>query len=147
MIGVDACGPLSDILASLGFTTMPKRERYLFVCTNRRPDGHPKGSCAGQGSEELLQHLKGSVAAAKLALTARPCGASCLDLCWEGPVVGVMPDMVFWGRVSKDDVPAIVEALKSEASVEGCEALKHKVLRGAQFDDPGQLTTIGLKKG
>lgn len=125
---------------------MPKRERYLFVCTNRRPEGHPKGSCAAHGAEELLQQLKGAVAAEKLSMSARPCGSSCLDVCWEGPVVAVMPDMVFWGKVSKEDIPAIVEALKSDLSVDSAEKMKHKVLSGAQFDDPA-LVNISLKKG
>ncbi|MEI8258225.1 MAG: hypothetical protein WCJ30_21310, partial [Deltaproteobacteria bacterium] len=37
---------------------MPKRDRYVFVCTNRRPDDSPKGSCAQKGSEALLKALK-----------------------------------------------------------------------------------------
>ena len=39
---------------------MPHRERYLFVCINRRPDDNPKGSCAQKGSEELVKKLKAS---------------------------------------------------------------------------------------
>ena len=37
---------------------MPHRDRYLFVCTNRREEGNPKGSCAQKGSEELIKALK-----------------------------------------------------------------------------------------
>ena len=37
---------------------MPQRRRYLFVCTNRRPDDNPKGSCAAKGSEEVQKALK-----------------------------------------------------------------------------------------
>ena len=37
---------------------MPHRERYLFICTNRREEGNPKGSCAQKGSEELVKALK-----------------------------------------------------------------------------------------
>ena len=40
---------------------MPSRERFLFVCTNRRADDHAKGSCAARGSEELLKELKGEL--------------------------------------------------------------------------------------
>jgi (2Fe-2S) ferredoxin len=126
---------------------MPKRDRYLFVCTNRRPDGNPKGSCAASGSEELLVALKAGVVSAKLAASARPCGASCLDVCWEGPVVAVMPDNVFLGKVTKEDVAAIIEALKDTArSVADFPALASKIIAKEQFDDPA-LVKLSLKKG
>jgi (2Fe-2S) ferredoxin len=126
---------------------MPKRERYLFVCTNRRPDGNPKGSCAQSGSEELLVAMKSAFVAKKLHVVARPCGSACLDVCWEGPVVAVMPDNVFLGRVSKEDIPAIVEAISTPGmSVQTHPALTAKVLAAAQFDDPA-LVQLGSKKG
>ncbi|MCC6648263.1 MAG: (2Fe-2S) ferredoxin domain-containing protein [Polyangiaceae bacterium] len=91
---------------------MPLRQRYLFVCVNRRPDDAPKGSCAARGSEALHAALKSATAARGLARTvARPCTSSCLDVCTQGPVVLVEPDQVFLGRVTEADVPAIVDAL------------------------------------
>lgn len=126
---------------------MPKRDRYLFVCTNRRPDGNPKGSCAQSGSEELLAALKAAVVTSKLQASARPCGASCLDVCWEGPVVAIMPDDVFLGRVTKEDIPAIVEALANkEAKVSEHPKLRDKALDRSKFDDPA-LVQISAKKG
>lgn len=126
---------------------MPKRDRYLFVCTNRRPEGNPKGSCAQSGSEELLAAMKSAIAAKKLHWVARPCGSTCLDVCWEGPVVAVMPDNVFLGRVSKEDIPAIVEAISTPGmSVVTHPALSSKVLQADQFDDPA-LVSLGANKG
>ncbi len=56
--------------------------------------------------------LKSELAARGLALTeARACTSSCVDACWAGPIVTVAPDGVFYGRVTVDDVPEIVEAL------------------------------------
>lgn len=125
---------------------MPKRERYLFVCTNRRPDGNPKGSCAQSGSEELLVALKSALVAKKLHTVARPCGSACLDVCWEAPVIAVMPDNVFLGKVSKDDIPAIVEVLSTPGmSVQSHPALASKVLGAGQFDDPA-LVKLQAKK-
>ena len=40
---------------------MPHRDRYLFVCTNRRADDNPKGSCAQKGSEEVVKALKAAL--------------------------------------------------------------------------------------
>ena len=33
-------------------------EAHVFVCTNRRPDGHKRGSCAADGSEKLRDYMK-----------------------------------------------------------------------------------------
>ena len=40
-------------------------QRYLFVCINRRPDGHPKGSCAEKGSEALVRPTQGGARQAR----------------------------------------------------------------------------------
>lgn len=91
---------------------MAQRHRYLFVCTNRRPEGAPKGSCAARGSEEVHQALKAGIAKRGLAqLEARACSSSCLDACTSGVTILVEPDHLFLGHVTPADVPAIVEGL------------------------------------
>jgi (2Fe-2S) ferredoxin len=98
---------------------MPQRERYLFVCTNRRADDHIKGSCDAKGSEEVRQALKEQLAARGLAqVEARVCAASCLDQCSSGVTVLVEPDHFFYGRVTVADVPEIVAAIASGQRVE-----------------------------
>jgi (2Fe-2S) ferredoxin len=98
---------------------VPQRKRYLFVCTNRRPDVAPKGSCAARGSVEVHAALKAELASRGLAKTeARACTSSCTDACWAGPIIAVEPDGFFYGRVTVADVPAIVDALASGARVE-----------------------------
>jgi (2Fe-2S) ferredoxin len=90
---------------------MPSRERFLFVCTNRRPDDHAKGSCAARGSEELLKELKGELLRRKLADRFRACGSSCLDACEYGAAVVLEPEHVILSGATVEDVPAIVDAL------------------------------------
>jgi (2Fe-2S) ferredoxin len=98
---------------------VPQRKRYLFVCVNRRTPGTPKGSCATRGSEALLADLKAAIAARGLAKTeVRACTASCLDVCWAGPAIAVEPDGFFYGRVTAEDIPEIVEALATGGRVE-----------------------------
>lgn len=98
---------------------MPQRKRYLFVCINRRPEGVPKGSCAARGSVEIHAALKAELAARGLAKTeVRACTSSCLDVCWAGPTIAVEPDGYFYGRVTLDDVPAIVDALATGGRVD-----------------------------
>jgi (2Fe-2S) ferredoxin len=90
---------------------MPFRRRYLFVCTNRRADGHPKGSCAEKGSEEVVVRLKEAFARRGINKDlVRACSSSCLDLCETGIAVLQEPDHVAYGNVTLDDVEAIADA-------------------------------------
>ncbi len=85
----------------------PPYARHVFVCTNRRPDGSPKGCCASKGSEELRLELKKAVDAAGLK-GLRINAAGCLDACERGVTVVVYPEGVWYGGVTKDDLPELV---------------------------------------
>jgi len=98
---------------------MPQRRRYLFVCTNRRPDDNPKGSCAAKGSAAVYDALQSQLFERNLAkVEARACTASCLDQCATGVSILVEPDHFFYGRVTVEDVPDIVDALATGGRVE-----------------------------
>ncbi len=97
---------------------MPHRDRYLFVCTNRRPDDNPKGSCAQKGSEEIANRLKAALFARGAAKRVRACTSGCLDLCELGVSIVVEPDHVAYGRVTIDDVDEIAEAAAKGSIVE-----------------------------
>lgn len=90
---------------------MPLRQRYLFVCINRRPEGHPKGSCAEKGSEEVVARLKEALAKRGVAKdVVRACSSSCLDMCETGVSVLQEPEHVAYGHVRLEDVDAIADA-------------------------------------
>lgn len=97
---------------------MPHRQRYLFVCTNRREEGHPKGSCAQRGSEDIVKRLKAALLEKGVAKTVRACSASCLDMCETGVSIVVEPDHVVYGAVKLEDVDAIAEAASKGEIVE-----------------------------
>lgn len=98
---------------------MPQRERYLFVCTNRRADEDEKGSCIARGAEAVHRALKEQLKERGLSqLRARVCTSSCLDQCASGVTILVEPDHFFYGRVTEADVPAIVAALEDGRRVE-----------------------------
>ncbi len=110
---------------------MALRERYLFVCTNRRADEDPKGSCARRGSEAIRDALKEQVKARGLAkLRARICKSSCLDQCSSGVCILVEPDHFFYGRVTLTDVPEIVEALANDRRVDRLVLTGDELARG-----------------
>jgi (2Fe-2S) ferredoxin len=90
---------------------MPPRERYLFVCTNRRPDDNPKGSCAQKGSEQIVAKLKEALVRLGSAKTVRACASGCLDLCEIGASIVQEPDHVAYGNVTLADVDELAEAL------------------------------------
>ena len=96
-----------------------QRERYLFVCINRRAVDNPKGCCASKASEEVYRVLKEEIAARGLAkLAARVCSSSCLDQCETGVTILVEPDHFFYGGVTMADVPEIVQGLIDGKPVE-----------------------------
>jgi (2Fe-2S) ferredoxin len=97
---------------------MPHRQRYLFVCTNRRPDDNPKGSCAQKGSEELAVKLKEAAAARRAKAVVRVCTSSCLDLCEIGASIVCEPEHVAYGNVTLADVDEVADALVAGRLVE-----------------------------
>lgn len=110
---------------------MALRQRYLFVCTNRRADDDPKGSCAGRGSEEIRAALKEQIKARGFAkLRARACKSSCLDQCSSGVCILVEPDHFFYGGVTLADLPEIVEALAQDRRVERLVLTDDELARG-----------------
>jgi (2Fe-2S) ferredoxin len=95
-----------------------QRNRYLFVCINRRAEDNPKGCCAARDSEEVNKALKEQVALRGLAkLEARVCTSSCLDQCESGVTILIEPDHFFYGHVTVADVPEIVDGLVNNRRV------------------------------
>jgi (2Fe-2S) ferredoxin len=84
-------------------------QRHVFVCENRRPDGHPRGCCAGKGGAEVREELRTELRARGLHLRIRANASGCLDACEHGASMVVYPEGVWYGGVTPADVPEIVE--------------------------------------
>jgi len=83
-------------------------ETHVFVCTNRRPDGHKRGSCAARGSEALRDYMKAR--AKELGMSAvRVNSAGCLDRCELGPCVVLYPEGIWYRLDSREAVDSILE--------------------------------------
>ncbi len=89
---------------------MPPYEKHVFVCTNRREPGNPKGCCAAGRSEEIRDLLKDAAARAGLKARVRVNAAGCLDQCAHGVAIVVYPEAVWYGGVTLDDVDEIVRS-------------------------------------
>lgn len=88
---------------------MSKFEKHIFVCTNRRPDGHPRGCCAEKGSEALRDLFKRELEKRGLRGKVRANAAGCLDQCEHGVSVVVYPDSVWYSIRKPEDVLEIID--------------------------------------
>lgn len=113
----------------------------MWVCTNRRPDGNPKGSCAEKGSEALRDRLKSACKDAGLNATVRVMSSSCIDVCEHGIALAVMPDGALLGAVTDADLGALVEGLRTPGGVAAQPSLAPKRIT----DDGGPVVPLGRK--
>ncbi len=88
---------------------MPSLQRHVFVCVNERPADDPRGCCKAKGAVEVRDKLKAELKARGLSKLVRANNAGCLDQCARGVSVVVYPEQVWYGGVTVDDVPEIVE--------------------------------------
>ena len=90
---------------------MAKFEKHIFICTNQRPDGHPRGCCNLSGDAELQQAFKSSLKRHGIENSSvRANKAGCLDQCEVGPTVVVYPEGVWYGHVTPANVDEIIES-------------------------------------
>jgi (2Fe-2S) ferredoxin len=85
-------------------------KRHVFICINRRPPDHPKGSCANSGSEEIADVFKEECSRRGLKRVVRVNKSQCLDACEYGPSIVVYPEGVWYSKVQKKDVIEIIES-------------------------------------
>jgi (2Fe-2S) ferredoxin len=88
---------------------MPKPEKLILVCSNQRPPGHPRGSCATGGSQDVLMKFSELLDIKGLWGTVSLAKSSCLGPCYDGPVVSIFPDNIWYGHVTASDVEGIIE--------------------------------------
>ena len=88
---------------------MPSFQRHVFVCINERPADHPKGCCKAKGGVEVRDRLKSELAARGISKLVRANNSGCLDQCEHGVTVVVYPEQVWYGGVTVDDIPELVD--------------------------------------
>ncbi len=89
---------------------MPKPKKHVFVCSQSRPPGHPRGSCSQNGSSELLQAFWQELQKRNLFDSIAVTYSGCIGPCDMGPNVLVYPEGTLYGRVTKSDVSEIFDS-------------------------------------
>lgn len=88
---------------------MARPGKHVFVCTQMRPPGHPRGSCGANGAaalfQEFLQQFEKRGLWGKFAVTS----SGCIGACGPGASVLVYPEGVLYTGVAREDVAAIIE--------------------------------------
>src|ERR1700741_4940515 len=81
---------------------------HVFVCTNERPEGHPRGCCKSKGAEKLRNYMKAR--AKELGLKdVRINQSGCLDRCELGSTVVIYPEGIWYSIASIEDVEAVLQ--------------------------------------
>jgi (2Fe-2S) ferredoxin len=88
---------------------MPKPQKHVFVCSQTRPAGHPRGSCSQKGGGEVLQAFWQELQKRNLYDRIAVTYSGCLGPCDQGANVLVYPEAVLYAKVTKEQVPLILE--------------------------------------
>lgn len=89
---------------------MPRFEKHIFICENKRPEDDPRGCCFNKGSAEVRELLKKRLKELGLNSKVRANVSGCLDACEFGVSVVVYPEQVWYGGVTINDVEEIIQS-------------------------------------
>jgi len=87
---------------------MPRFQKHLFICNNKRTVDDPRGSCSLRGSDDLLDYAKERIHKLGLKEKVRVNKAGCLDACAHGPTMVIYPDDVWYSPKTKGDIEEII---------------------------------------
>ena len=80
----------------------------IFVCTHKRPEGHPKPCCGNRGGSELRDELKDMVREQGLDGQIRIFQSGCLGGCEQGPMAVKYPDGQLMMGIKQEDLVQIL---------------------------------------
>ncbi|MFP4148373.1 MAG: (2Fe-2S) ferredoxin domain-containing protein [Nitriliruptoraceae bacterium] len=120
--------------------------RFVFVCVNERPEEHPRPSCLRRGSARVFEELREQTGAHGL-VDIKVIATGCMEPCMVGPAIYVAPDDVWYGGVTVEDVPQLVEQhLRDGQPVEflriGREEFELSPLAGRSDLPPGEIPPV-----
>jgi bidirectional [NiFe] hydrogenase diaphorase subunit len=111
--------------------------------------------CVWSQSPAVMRSLQDAVNKANMADRVKVCGVGCMRLCCEGPLVQVDPGGALYQKVSPDNAPSIIDAIKgSKATPERCDTESQffklqasVVLENSGTVEPERIETYIAAKG
>lgn len=88
---------------------MPRPEKHVFVCSQSRPAGHPRGSCGQRGCREVVDEFTKQWQQRQCFTQVAVTATACLGPCGMGPSVLVYPEGIMYGNVTVADVNVIFD--------------------------------------
>jgi (2Fe-2S) ferredoxin len=88
---------------------MPRYEKHIFICENKRDQSDPRGCCSAKNSPAIRELFKKRLKELGLNKRMRANSAGCLDACAFGPSIVVYPGQIWYGGVKVDDVEEIIQ--------------------------------------
>lgn len=82
----------------------------ILVCTNERPEGAAKPSCAPRGGIDVYRRFKDRVRELGLRDDVMVTRTGCLKHCSRGITVAIWPFNLWYGGVTLEDVDEILES-------------------------------------
>ena len=70
---------------------MPKPNHHIFICTNQRPAGHPRGSCGENNAMALMEKMGMAIEQKGLFGQVLLTNTSCIGPCFNGTGHGCLP--------------------------------------------------------
>lgn len=89
---------------------MVQPKYHVFVCASCRLNGTQKGFCHSKGAVSVVQKLMEEIDERELSSEVMVTATGCFGICEKGPIAVVYPEGVWYGNVTEDDVPEIVES-------------------------------------
>ncbi len=77
-------------------------KKHVFICTTGK-------TCSQQCADEVLDVMRGEIAARGLKKVIRINKSGCLDQCGNGPMAVVYPEATWYSHLTKEDAKEIVE--------------------------------------
>lgn len=88
---------------------MARPEFHIFLCGQRRPEGHPRGSCGAKGSEALYNAFAQVLIKHNLNNRIALTSTGCIGPCQAGANVLIYPGSIMYSWVEPEDAARIVE--------------------------------------
>ncbi len=88
---------------------MKRFEKHIFICENKREEGHPRSCCADKDSSQLKKLFKEKLKQRGLNHIIRANSSGCLDACEFGSAIVIYPEQTWYGNVLPEDVDEIIE--------------------------------------